>query len=246
MEVEFVTLGDASERLDVPSPTLRNWTDQLEEMGVHYVKRNNRNERVYYDNDIEIFEWIRDLKKEYGRKTTMKDLTNVMKDMTDRFQFRGEEEAPTPTPNPSNKTGELLTPDDVNRLMENQRVRAVLGAIIAQSTEQIRVQLVAELKGQLEEERDILRLSIREEIQKELSEGQDELRKELKEFNESQAKRDEEEKKRVAQRDEALMKGIREMQERQKEKDKQEEEKNAQQVREQEEKKGFFKRMFGG
>ena len=246
MEVEFVTLGDASERLDVPSPTLRNWTDQLEEMGVHYVKRNNRNERVYYDNDIQIFEWIRDLKKEYGRKTTMKDLTNVMKDMTDRFQFRGEEEAPAPTPNPSNKTGELLTPDDVNRLMENQRVRAVLGTIIAQSTEQIRVQLVAELKGQLEEERDILRLSIREEIQKEMSEGQEELRKEIKEFNEAQSKRDEEEKKRVAQRDEALMKSLREMQERQNEKDKQEEEKKAQQVQEHEEKKGFFQRIFGG
>ena len=244
MEVEFVTLGDASERLGVPSPTLRNWTDQLEEMGVHYVKRNNRNERVYYDNDIEIFEWLRDLKKEHGRKTTMKDLTNVMKGMEDRFVFRSEEEAPTPTTTPSNKTGDLITPDDMQRLMENQRVRSVINLFIKESGEQLRVQMVAELKQQLEEERDILKLTLREEIKKELSEGQEQLLKELKSHNEEETKKKEEERERVAKRDEQLMKSLREMQEKQAEKDKKELEQ--QKNEEQESKKGLFQRLFGG
>lgn len=245
MEVEFVTLGDASERLNVPSPTLRNWTDQLEELDVHYVKRNQRNERVYYDNDIEIFEWLRDLKKEYGRKTTMKDLTNVMREMTERFEFRGQEEAPSPTPNPSNKTGELLTPEDVNRLMENQRVRAVLGTIVAQTTEQIKVQLVAELRTQFEEERDILKLTLREEIKQEVMEGNDTFLKELQEFNEAQSKRAMEESERLAERDDALIKSIKELQESQ-EKQIEQSEAEAKERSEQEEKKGFFQRMFGG
>lgn len=244
MEVEFVTLGDASERLGVPSPTLRNWTDQLEDMGIHYVKRNNRNERVYYDNDIEIFKWISDLKKEHGRKTTMRDLTNVMREMTDRFQFRGQEEAPTPTPNPSNKTGELLTPDDVSRLMDNQRVRAILGVITAHSTEEIRMQMVAELRGQFEQERDILKLTLREEIKREMLEGSESLLKELQEFNEAQSKRDEEERKHMAERDEKLMSTLKELQEMQ-EKMNEQAEIEAKERKEQEEKKGFFKRMFG-
>lgn len=251
MEVEFITLGDASERLVVPSPTLRNWTDQLEELGLHYVKRNNRNERVYYDNDIEIFRWIRDLKKEYGRKTTMKDLTNVMKDMTEQFDFRSEEEAPSPTHTPSNKTGELITPDDVQRLMENKRVRAFLGIMIAETTEQI--------KADLREEREILKLEIREEIQKEMAEGKDTFRKELNSFKESQSKRDEEQQEKLAKRQEALMNSLNEMQEKQLEKDKQEEEKMKkereikakeekeakEELQEKQENKGFFKRLFG-
>lgn len=74
LEVDFITLGDASSRLDVPAPTLRHWTDQMEEFNVHYVLRNNRNERIYEESDVKVFEILRDLKSEYGRRTTTRDL----------------------------------------------------------------------------------------------------------------------------------------------------------------------------
>lgn len=54
LEVDFITLGDASSRLDVPAPTLRHWTDQMEEFNVHYVLRNNRNERIYEESDVKV------------------------------------------------------------------------------------------------------------------------------------------------------------------------------------------------
>ena len=191
MEVDFVTLGDASERLDVPAPTLRNWTDQVEEFEVHYVKRNNRNERVYYDNDIEIFAYIRDLKQEHGRKTTMRDITNMMvtPENIHRFNLRSEEDAPVQ--NPSNKTGELITKDDVERIMDNQRVKAVVGFLVAETTKELQAQVKAELQKEWEKERATLKLAM-----------QQELGDQLQTFKEEQKKRDEIEHEKVSTREE--------------------------------------------
>lgn len=200
MEVDFVTLGDASERLNVPAPTLRNWTDQVEEFQVHYVKRNNRNERVYYDNDIEIFAYIRDLKQEHGRKTTMKDITNMMvnPDIIERFNLRSEEDAPVP--NPSNKTGELITKDDVERIMDNERVKAVVGFLIAETTKQLKDEVLDELREEWDKERETLRLA----MQKELGD-------QLEAFVEEQKKRDEAEQKKVSMREEKSLKILNEL-----------------------------------
>jgi DNA-binding transcriptional MerR regulator len=200
MEVDFVTLGDASERLNVPAPTLRNWTDQVEEFQVHYVKRNNRNERVYYDNDIEIFAYIRDLKQEHGRKTTMKDITNMMvnPDIIERFNLRSEEDAPVP--NPSNKTGELITKDDVERIMDNERVKAVVGFLIAETTKQLKDEVLDELREEWDKERETLRLA----MQKELGD-------QLEAFVEEQKKRDEAEQEKVSMREEKSLKILNEL-----------------------------------
>lgn len=200
MEVDFVTLGDASERLNVPAPTLRNWTDQVEEFQVHYVKRNNRNERVYYDNDIEIFAYIRDLKQEHGRKTTMKDITNMMvnPDIIERFNLRSEEDAPVP--NPSNKTGELITKDDVERIMDNERVKAVVGFLIAETTKQLKDEVLDELREEWDKERETLRLA----MQKELGD-------QLEAFVEEQKKRDEAEQEKVSLREEKSLKILNEL-----------------------------------
>lgn len=195
MEVDFVTLGDASERLNVPAPTLRNWTDQVEEYQVHFVKRNNRNERVYYDNDIEIFAYIRDLKQEHGRKTTMKDITNMMinPEITERFNLRSEEDAPVP--NPSNKTGELITKDDVERIMDNERVRAVVKFLVAETTKQLKDEVIDDLRIEWENERATIRDAMQAEIKKELAD-------QLGTFKEEQKKRDETEQAKVSTREE--------------------------------------------
>jgi hypothetical protein len=203
MEVDFITLGDASERLKVPAPTLRNWTDQLEEFNVHFVKRNNRNERIYYDSDLKIFEYVRDLKQEHGRRTTMKDLASMIADMGDRFDLRSEEEAPVPQP--SNKTSELINVDDFQRLMENQRVRALVGYMIGESTKHIREQLVEELQTKFIEDRETLKEALREEIRLELQdknklieelrqemmESQKQIQTDFQQLSEEQSKRDE-------------------------------------------------------
>jgi DNA-binding transcriptional MerR regulator len=211
MEVDFVTLGDASERLNVPPPTLRNWTDQVEEYQVHFVKRNNRNERVYYDNDIEIFAYIRDLKQEHGRKTTMRDITEMMvsPEIIGRFNLRSEEDAPVQ--NPSNKTGEMITKDDFERIMDNQRVKAIVGYLVAETTDQLRGQVVAELRHEWEKERDILRLTMREEIKKEVSEGNNQIGEQLRKFEEEQKNRDKAQQEKVSKREEESIRLLREL-----------------------------------
>lgn len=238
MEVDFVTLGDASERLDVPSPTLRNWTDQLEEFNLHFVMRNNRNERIYYDTDIEIFQYIKGLKQEYGRKTTMKDIVNMLRNMEDRFIFRSEEDAPVPEP--SNKTaGELLSPDEVQRLMENSRVRALIGYMVAETTTKVREDLQEEFAEQSKlmqieslQSREQLIQILREEVRSELTAEHEKVQEELKKFQEEQSKRDEEQREFINKRDVESMTAIKELLELKKQ--------------ENEKSKGFFAKLFGG
>lgn len=238
MEVDFVTLGDASERLDVPSPTLRNWTDQLEEFNLHFVMRNNRNERIYYDTDIDIFQYIKGLKQEYGRKTTMKDIVNMLRNMDDRFIFRSEEDAPVPEP--SNKTaGELLSPDEVQRLMENTRVQALIGYMVAQTTNKVRADLQEEFAEQSklmqiesQQNREQLIQALREEVRSEFSAEQEKIQEELKKFQEEQSKRDAEQREFINKRDVESMTAIKELLELKKQ--------------ENEKSKGFFAKLFGG
>ncbi len=143
MKVDFVTLGGASDRLDVPSPTLRNWTDQLEEFNTHYTKRNNRNERIYYQEDLDIFEYLRDLKNEYGRKTTTKDLARMLQE-SNRFELRSKEDAPSPIEEPSNRV-ELLSQEDIKELMDSERVKQFMQIIVSETTKNIKEDLVEEV-----------------------------------------------------------------------------------------------------
>jgi DNA-binding transcriptional MerR regulator len=151
VEVEFITLGDASDRLGIPASTLRHWTDQMEEFNVHYVMRNNRNERIYYDTDLDIFEFLRDLKNEHGRRTTTKDLALMIREMKDRFELRAKEDAPMPS-NPSNKTAELLNQEDIKQLMQSERVKQFIGIVIAENTNAMRKELIEEVRESVRKE----------------------------------------------------------------------------------------------
>ena len=151
LEVDFITLGDASDRIGVPSPTLRHWTDQLEDFEVHFVKRNNRNERIYYDTDLVIFEFLRDLKQEHGRRTTTKDLAYMIREMGDRFELRTREDAPQPS-QPSNKTADLLNQEDIQRLMQSERVKQFIGIIIDEATKNLKDDLKHEVRQEVNKE----------------------------------------------------------------------------------------------
>lgn len=148
MKVDFVTLGGASERIDVPSPTLRNWTDQLEEYGVHFTKRNNRNERIYFKEDLDIFEYVRDMKSEYGRKTTTKDLAKMIAN-DPRFELRSRENAPSPVEEPSNRL-DLLNQEDIKDLMGSERVMQFMNIIVEQTTKNIKDDLIKEVTESVE------------------------------------------------------------------------------------------------
>jgi DNA-binding transcriptional MerR regulator len=145
LEVDFITLGDASERLNVPSATLRHWTDQLEDFEVHYVMRNNRNERIYYDTDLEIFSFLRDLKAEYGRRTTTKDLASMISDKgrEGEFLLRNREDAPTPQS--TNRTADLLGQEDIKRLMDSDRVKQFMSIVVNETTKNIKEDLKKDL-----------------------------------------------------------------------------------------------------
>jgi DNA-binding transcriptional MerR regulator len=93
MDVEFITLGMAAEKLNVPPPTLRNWTQKLEELDIHYLDRNDRDERLFYKNDLEIFRYIKENKDRYGRKATTTSLAETIA-QNERFKVRTEPTKP--------------------------------------------------------------------------------------------------------------------------------------------------------
>lgn len=152
IEVEFITLGDVASRIEVPSPTLRHWTDQLEEFEVHFTLRNNRNERIYNSDDISVFLFLKQYKEEYGRRTTTKDLARMLQERGREgdFKLRAKEDAPPVTDNPSNKTQDLLNQDDIKRLMQSDRVKQFIGIITAENSKGLKDELLTEITTYLD------------------------------------------------------------------------------------------------
>src|SRR5699024_12069243 len=114
MEVEFVTLGGASDRLNVPPPTLRGWADRFEDLKIHYLERNHRDERIFYAEDIEIFKFVRDSKERYGRKTTTTDIAYMISS-NENFKCRRFDDVPE-VPAHKAKLGEL----DITNVLQHE------------------------------------------------------------------------------------------------------------------------------
>lgn len=218
LEVDFVTLGDASERVGVPAPTLRAWTDQLAKFDAHYVKRNHRDERIYYKSDIEIFEYLRDLKAEYGRRTTTQDLARLLveKAKQGEFSLRRGEDAPTPTQSSDERTLELLNQEDIKTLMESERVKQFASIIIAETTQVLKEELMEEVQEVLRKEMvdaEKKMASKLDSMKKEILDAENELlkklesaRKEAKEYSEKTEKMLEESKEREKELEESKKK----------------------------------------
>lgn len=231
MEVDFITLGDAASRIDVADSTLRHWTDQLEKFNVHYVKRNDRNERIYYDSDLDIFKFLKDLKQEHGRKTTTRDLALMIKEMG-TFDLRTQENAPVPAP--SNRTAELMTHEDIKRLLESERVRQFLSVIINENNKNLREELISEIKEELGVEREALKNELRKEIQAELEEEKKLLNDSIEQQN------------KIAEGQQDVKQSLEELKREQSERDKRFNQLLEQRRKEYEEsKKGFWSKLFG-
>lgn len=160
IEVEYITLGDCASLIKVPSGTLRHWSDQLEERNVHFLHRNNRNERIYFPQDISLFSLLRDWKEEYGRRTTIEDLCRMLRDReeqdaNDDVQYpivlRRREDAPQPVKESSNRVSELLGHEDIKRLMDSERVRQFMSVVVSETTKNVRDSLVKEFDDKFED-----------------------------------------------------------------------------------------------
>lgn len=164
LEVEYITLGDASKRLEVPSPTLRHWTTQLEELNIHFVKRNGRSERIYEESDIQVFSYVQRMKEEYGRRVQMVDLAQLVKEKGDQGELELRSNSEAPLPEPSNKQLDLLNQEDIKQLMASDRVRQFMEVIIGETMDQMREEVKAEMRE-----------AVREEIRKEMQDATAEL-----------------------------------------------------------------------
>jgi DNA-binding transcriptional MerR regulator len=133
MEVQYISIGDAAKRIDVPQPTLRFWVNTLEEYGIHFVKRTDSGKRIFEDTDIDIFKYMRDIRKEIGKRADGKDTAYYIRDTAKKMGLilRSYEDAPQPHPH-TRKSRELLSQEDLKELLSSDRVKEFLSAAIDQ------------------------------------------------------------------------------------------------------------------
>lgn len=192
MEVEFLSFGDAASRLGVPGPTLRGWADKLEELGIHYLERNNRGERIFYDIDMEIFAFIRDQKDAYGRKATTHDLAYVVES---KFNCRKREDVKR-----SEKLLAKIESDlklkSLEQLMQHEAFKKMIAEMVQAVNEATISQISTEFENRMENKLNELNSSFQkklEDLEKRRVEKLDqvlhELRQTLKEYNEQEQKK---------------------------------------------------------
>jgi DNA-binding transcriptional MerR regulator len=145
-----LTISDLAEQLDIPIPTLRGWCIALEESGYHEVARNNRDDRIFDAEDVEIFTYMKELKDKHGRKAGTKDLINFIADQ-DRFKSKLKRVLSDPLPiQPKG----MLTSIDINEIMANERFKELVMDFVYKATEgmdkQISNQVSVNVSKQLE------------------------------------------------------------------------------------------------
>ncbi|KIV58937.1 hypothetical protein AM501_23955 [Aneurinibacillus migulanus] len=159
IEYPFLTVGQVSDLLDVPAVTIRDWGNRLEDLGVHYLKRNDRGERIYEETDIAIIRFIQEYKKKYGRFTTMEDLGRMILD-DESLITRNEIISPPPNEKESDKTvsKEVFSSQEGLTVLLQNAVYASAAelskraeAAIEQATERISQQMQENLDKQREE-----------------------------------------------------------------------------------------------
>ena len=93
-----ISHGEASKLLDVHPNTLRSWVDSIEEIGVHYLNRNTRGERIYNEQDVQIYKLVKDLRDKFKRSITVEEIAAKIQDQfecntsyTEFFEKKGTE-----------------------------------------------------------------------------------------------------------------------------------------------------------
>ncbi|MED0677624.1 MerR family transcriptional regulator [Aneurinibacillus thermoaerophilus] len=155
VEYPFLPVGQVSELLDVPVPTLRDWCNRLEELGIHYLKRNDRQERIFEETDIEIMRFIRNLKKKYGRYTSMEDIGRLIQE-NEELECRHEIIAPPPREEGTSVSKEVYSSEVLRQVYQDAIVAASAEIVkqtenlLHQYTEQMTEKIADKLKEQEE------------------------------------------------------------------------------------------------
>jgi DNA-binding transcriptional MerR regulator len=143
MEVEFITFGEAAKRIGVPAPTLRGWTDKFEELDVHYLERNDKGERLFFDIDLEIFSYVKELKAHYGdRKATT---TDCAYHIAEHEKFRDRLRRRKPDLEILKRRVTNINEIDVNYLMSNEQFLELLNQNLQMMREQIKEEVKQEI-----------------------------------------------------------------------------------------------------
>lgn len=81
----YLTIGSAKEKLqnlgaNVPIPTIRNWVNELHQLQVHTLPRNQRMERIFSETDVQILLYVFEAKKRFGNNLTMEAIVAMIQD----------------------------------------------------------------------------------------------------------------------------------------------------------------------
>ncbi|CAG7658866.1 MerR family transcriptional regulator [Paenibacillus allorhizosphaerae] len=156
IEVDYVTLGEAAHRLDVPQPTLRSWVDKLEELSVHYLLRNKREERIFDANDINIFRFLKEMKDQHGRRATLADIGVLIRE---KFECRGGV-----TDLDLVKKRANLNEIDIEYMMDNERFMSKLQGFVNLSLQEMKEDVRSSLSDEMNEQMDQLRDNVGQTI----------------------------------------------------------------------------------
>lgn len=148
MEVEFVTLGDAAKLLNEPAPTLRGWCDKLEELGVHVLDRTDSGNRIFYDDDMEIFRFISEQKAKHGRKTTTTQLAWVIHN-DENLKKRSKKDAFAPA-----KYVPPLGEMDTEGIINHPTMQKVLNEMVETASDMLKPKIIKEVKDDIKQDFD--------------------------------------------------------------------------------------------
>jgi hypothetical protein len=143
--MDYISFGDASELLQVPQPTLRGWCDKFEEIGVHYIVRNRRGERIFYQLDLDIYRYVNELKDEHGRSANYLFLESRVKE---KFECR--------TNNPNTDVGftevNEVGDNQIQKLINNELFKATIQTVVRETATTLEANITQNLRGEIREE----------------------------------------------------------------------------------------------
>jgi DNA-binding transcriptional ArsR family regulator len=177
IEVQYITLGEAAARLGVPQPTLRGWVDKLEELGIHTLERNNRDERLFDEDDLEIFRFMKEMKDQYGaRRATTTDVGYVIAEkFADKLKKKMDLDI---------KRRPNLTDVDVQNVLQNERFMSILRGFVLEAQGESEKRIAEEVENRVKAQLELIKEELRNEMEDQHAKTQELLERRIKQTDE--------------------------------------------------------------
>lgn len=108
MEQQFFQIGELAEQIGKHQNTVDGWFKKLEEQEIHYISRNNQDQKVYDTSDLQIASFILE------RREKRYSLDAIFDELKEKFELR-------PFPLEENPSTELDLKTIENKIMERVR-----------------------------------------------------------------------------------------------------------------------------